>query len=280
MTITPCRRSFAVATLTAFLTVTSVVAHAANDDRYPNISGQWSRADSAQWDPSKPGGLKQQAPLTPEYQAILEGNITALARGDERYNQHAYCIPAGMPRMMIAYEPLEVIGTPETTYIRDYLNEFRRIFTDGRQWPVRIRPSYSGYSVGTWVDEDGDGRYDVLIVETRSFKGPRLFDATGIPLHKDNETIIKERIYLDKSNPDILHDDITTIDHALTSHWTVKRSYRREQPAIWPAYLCAEDNHHVTIGEESYFRSADGFLMPTRKNQSPPDLRFFNQPGN
>jgi hypothetical protein len=107
-----------------------------------------------------------------------------------------------------------------------------------------------------------------------------LFDASGIPLHKDNETIIKERIYLDKSNPDILHDDITTIDHALTSHWTVKRSYRREQPAIWPAYLCAEDNHHVTIGEESYFRSADGFLMPTRKNQSPPDLKFFKQPVN
>ena len=38
-------------------------------------------------------------------------------------------------------------------------------------------------------------------------KGPRVFDATGIPLHSDNETIVQERIYIDKANPNLLHDD-------------------------------------------------------------------------
>jgi hypothetical protein len=32
---------------------------------------------------------------------------------------------------------------------------------------------FEGYSIGKWVDEDGDGRYDVLEVETRALKGPR-----------------------------------------------------------------------------------------------------------
>jgi hypothetical protein len=31
----------------------------------------------------------------------------------------------------------------------------------------------------------------------------------------------------------------------------------------------------VMIGKETYFRSADGALMPTHKDQPPPDLRYF-----
>jgi hypothetical protein len=34
----------------------------------------------------------------------------------------------------------------------------------------------------------------VLEVETRGFRGPRTYDASGIPLQEDNETIVKERI--------------------------------------------------------------------------------------
>jgi len=34
----------------------------------------------------------------------------------------------------------------------------------------------------------------------------------------------------------------------------------------------------IRIGEETYYRSADGRLMPTRKDQPPPDLRYFKQP--
>ena len=73
-----------------------------------------------------------------------------------------------------------------------------------------------GYSIGKWIDENGDGRYDVLEVETRLLKGPRTFDPSGVPLHKDNQTVVKERFYLDKANPNILHDDVTTIDTRLT----------------------------------------------------------------
>jgi len=31
----------------------------------------------------------------------------------------------------------------------------------------------------------------------------------------------------------------------------------------------------VVVGGESYFISGDGFLMPVRKDQAPPDLRYF-----
>jgi hypothetical protein len=39
----------------------------------------------------------------------------------------------------------------------------------------------------------------------------------------------------------------------------------------------AEGNGDVEIGKEGYFLCGDGHLMPTNKNQAPPDLRHFKQ---
>jgi hypothetical protein len=44
----------------------------------------------------------------------------------------------------------------------------------------------------------------VLAVETRGFKGPRVCDASGRPLHYDNESVCKERFYLDTADPNLL----------------------------------------------------------------------------
>ena len=106
-----------------------------------------------------------------------------------------------------------------------------------------------GYSIGKWVDEDGAGRYSLLEVETRNMKGPRAFDPSGIPLHRDNQTVVKERIYLDKANSELLHDEITTIDHALTRPWTVMKNYRRNRNPRWVEAVCMEANPHVRIGQ-------------------------------
>ena len=46
---------------------------------------------------------------------------------------------------------------------------------------------------------------------------------------------------------------------------------------VWYEQNCSEDNHQVLIGKENYFLGGDGMLMPTKKNQPKPDLRYFNQ---
>jgi hypothetical protein len=271
------RSSLAAVALAATMSMALAPARAADELRYPDLNGQWSRAHAhSQWDPSKPRGLAQQAPLTPEYQAIFAANLASLHAGNLGSDPQVYCLPSGMPRMMIAYEPMEVIVTPETTYIRvDHLNEFRRIYTDGRGWPAEIKPTFDGYSIGRWIDRHGNGRYDLLEVETRGMKGPRTLDADGLALHKDNRTVVKERIQLDSANRDLLHDEITTTDDAFTRPWTVTRDYNREPHPVWPEFLCTEANNHIPIGKEFYFRSGDGYLMPAYKDQPPPDLRNF-----
>jgi hypothetical protein len=49
------------------------------------------------------------------------------------------------------------------------------------------------------------------------------------------------------------------------------------RPVWWAESVCGENNAHVTIGDEIYFLSGDGLLMPAKKDQPPPDLRYFNR---
>jgi hypothetical protein len=268
--------------LAALLAICATSAHAQLFDfgKYPDLKGQWARIGAPRWDTSKPP-LAQEAPLTPEYQAIFNAGQKDQAEGGQGTNPTATCLAPGMPRSMNVYHPMEIVITPDTVHVLiDHTHDFRRIYTDGRNWPTDEEPSFAGYSIGKWIDADGDGRYDFLEVETRGFKGPRAFDSTGIPLHDDNQTIVKERIYLDKTDRTLLYDDITTIDHALMRPWTVTKRYRRDPNPrpVWTENICGEGNNHVVIDRQDYMLSSDGLLMPAKKGQKPPDLRYFNHP--
>lgn len=269
--------------IVAFATVVLAPLAAARSQeasRYPAFEGDWGRLSPVgSWDPTKPPGPKQQAPLTPEYQKIYEENL-AKAKAGLDYDPKATCGPPGMPRIMAMYEPMEIVIKPKVTYmLMESVNPIRRIYTDGRDWPKdeEVVPSWVGYSIGRWVDTTGSGRYDALEIETRDIlKGPRLYDGTGIPLAGDNETVIKEKLYLDKDKPDIMHNEITTIDHALTRPWTVVRNYKRDSSPP-QEFVCTEDNHWSVIGGRVYMTDADGYFMPTIKDQPPPETKYFEK---
>ncbi len=273
-----------VATLTALLPM--MAAQAADEAIYPSWKGQWVAIVTAglegrqfKFDPTKSRGLAQQAPLTPEYQKVLADSMSEQAKGGLGNYPTARCLPGGMPRMM-ATQRQEYIITPETTYVLlGGEDPLRRIYTDGRDWPKDIDPTYQGYSIGTWSEPDAQGRYTLLSVETRGFKGPRAYDSSGLPLAFDNQSVFKERFHLDKDHADILHDEITVYDNALTRPWSVDKTFRHNanpRPK-WAESSCIESNSQLVIGKENYFLSADGDLMPTRKDQPPPNLKYFKQ---
>src|ERR1700722_16901403 len=267
----------ALAAAVVSITLAGALAH--DETKFPDWSGQWRRPPGVgvQWDETKPLGLGQKAPLTAEYQAKLEASIKDQLEGGQGLDTRITCMTNGMPRIMTFIRPVEFIVLPNVTYIH-YENIMpRRIYTDGRGFPKDEEPTFIGYSIGKWIDQDGDGRFDLLEVETRNFKGPRTMEASGLPLHADNETVVKERIYLDKANKDVMRNESTGIDHAFTQPWTVTKTYLRVPNDNWYEDNCAENNNHIIIGKENYFLSGDGYLMPARKDQAPPDLRYFKQ---
>jgi hypothetical protein len=268
-------------TLAGGLLLSTIGAQAWDETKYPDFGRQWKRPPGVgnQFDQTRRPGQAQQVPFTPEYQAIFEANIKDQAEGGQGTDPTYQCIPDGMPRAMNVIFPMEITVTPNTTFMLiEYLTMQRRIFTDGRDFPEDFPPSWMGYSIGKWMDEDGDGKYDVLEVETRFLKHPRAFDASGAPLHRDAKTIVKERIYLDKADPNVLHDEITVFDHALTRPRTVDKRYIRElRPVVWVEAICPEGNPYVNLEGEIYMRGADGKLMPAKKGQKPPNLQHFDE---
>ncbi len=276
------KRGLIGAAALAALLMTVSGAAAFEDAKYPDWKGQWVRpGGQPRFDPAQPRGPAQNPPLNAEYRAYFEASQKDMAAGGQGDHPVYRCLAWGMPGMMNLYGTMEIVIFPNVTYvlIDDGNDSVRRIFTDGRDFPADAEATFVGYSIGKWVDEDGDGRYDVLEVETRNFRGPRAYDNSGLVLHPDNESIIKERIYLDKAKPTVLHDQVTVIDHALTRPWTVLKTYERDPSPrpYWREDVCAEGNNHVRIGNENYMRDADGELMPTKKGQAPPDLRYFKQ---
>jgi hypothetical protein len=276
----PDRNAIGALILAAVLAAIGAVP-ASGEGKYPEWDGQWRNPTAGRggnpWDTTKPMGRRQEAPLTPEYQAIFDASLRDQANGGQGNSLGASCVLPGMPKVMNFSDPMEIIIRPRVTYFVPLHYPTRRIHTDGRDWPADEPPSFGGYSIGRWIDQDGHGSYDLLEVETRNFTGPRVFESTGLPLHKDNQTVVKERIYLDRHDNDVLHDEITTIDHALTRPWTVDRTYLRERNPVWLEKSCHEANSHITIGADQYFLSADGMLMPVRQGQPPPDLKYFKE---
>jgi hypothetical protein len=199
--------AFTAIVLAAGLSATTAGAQIIDLGKYPDWSAQWNRVPDGgvpRYDPSKPI-RKQDAPLKPEYQAKWEASLKDIEAGGFGLDTHYACYPMGMPRQMSGVSMMEFLISPSVTHIiyEDVTAQTRRIYTDGRNFPKDREPTFTGYSVGKWVDTDGDGRFDTLEVETRNFRSPRQWDQTGIPMAADNETVITERLYLDKSNPDI-----------------------------------------------------------------------------
>src|SRR3954465_9072756 len=163
------RSSIGAATVAAAFLMTSFAAQAFDDAKYPDLSGQWVAVrlgvgGQPAFDPTKSWGFGQQAPLTPEAKKVLETSLAEQKGNQGNWQSGVACLPPGMPAMMTLYRPMEIIVLPESTYIRiDHTHDsVRRIYTDGRDWPRDVEPTFMGYSISKWTDTDADGRYDLL----------------------------------------------------------------------------------------------------------------------
>ena len=70
-----------IVAFTAVLPITA--ARAFDDSKYPEFSGVWRKPAGIgnQWDQTKPLGLAQEPPFTPEYQAIFEASLADIKGG-------------------------------------------------------------------------------------------------------------------------------------------------------------------------------------------------------
>jgi hypothetical protein len=103
--------------------------------------------------------------LTPEARAQFEFDAR-MWQENHAIDPISFCLPPNFPRWFTEYGYREQFLTPDKTLLgSEMVNEFRRIFTDGRSHPSEewMTNEWLGYSIGFW-DED------VLVIWTRGIK--------------------------------------------------------------------------------------------------------------
>ncbi len=205
-------------------------------DSTPDISGVWDVSGGIYWD-SDP---KNPPPLTPPFAAIYASRQADVKAGRPVYDPVAACLPPGMPRLILAPYPMEIIQTPgRVTILRELMSQIRRIYTDGRAHPSDPDLTFNGHSIGHWEGE-------TLVVDTVAMRGDTVLDRDGFP-HSDQTHSVERYRRIDA---DTIEVNITLEDpKALTRPWTLVRSLKRHPDWEIIEYVCEENNRNTVDAE-------------------------------
>ncbi len=201
--------------------------------KLPDWRGVWGNFGSRNIDPTtESGAFQPNAPLNAEYARKYQDYLAAVKAGKPKGD--IGCLPEGPPRIMRAPYPMEVVVTPDQTWIlAEFKHEVRRIYTDGRKVPDDLDPTYEGYSTGHWEG-------DTLVFDTVALKEGTL-DSGGLA-HSDALTL-HERMR--RVSPDTLEDQVTMTDpKVLTRPWTVTRQYKLHKDWEIKEFTCEENDRN------------------------------------
>jgi hypothetical protein len=209
-----------------------------------DFDGIWLNQGGVGWTPGKPPGPGQHPPLTPEYQHIFAKLLANAAAGRPTGDITAKCLPQGMPRIMTMTYPMEItVGRGRVNVYAEWMEQTRRIYTDGRPLDPDPDPTYYGRSVGHWEG-------NILVATTFGFRDDTDLETSGLP--KSEKMIAYERMWL--ADDDTLRDEITLVDSkALSKPWAVVKTYKRA-PADFTLlpYVCLENNRETIVRESGH----------------------------
>jgi hypothetical protein len=219
---------------------------------HPDFSGTWERytpprdpnAPPPRGTPAAGGGLGPAfggapPPLKPEFVAAYEADLRmrqeAERRGEPIASANAQCLPEGMPGMMLALFPMEVLQTRgQLTIVQEAFSQIRRIYI-GEDPPAieDAEPTFFGHSGAKW---DGD----TLVVETVGIKESVRY--RNAP-HSAAMRIVERMRML---GPDRFEDRITVIDpEYLTAPWSWTWTYQRKPGYKMYEYVCEDNREFV-----------------------------------
>ena len=143
------------------------------------------------------------------------------------------CIPPGIPRTMLQPFPWEIVQARDRVImIFEYQSLVRQIFTDGREHPKDLDPTYMGNSIGHYEG-------DTLVVDAVGFNDKTWLDPRGLP-HSDALHVVERIRRVDHNT---LVDDYTIEDpKAYTATWKAQKTFTLKPGWEIQEYVCAENN--------------------------------------
>lgn len=223
----------------------------------PDISGVWeiypdpfAGADLSFLELPVPGdGPKLKEPYATDWKRLRDERDALLKAGTPRVDPSTQCLPEGVPMIMGAIFPLEILQTPgQVTVLAEFLTQTRRIYLNRKMPPVdELTPNYYGYSTGKWEG-------DTLVVTTKGIQERPLF--FEIPF--SGNMVVTERIRL--TGKDLLENKITITDpERLVEPYTFTYGYKRNPEYEIQEYFCDREDPLFKVGEDGTveMRSSD-----------------------
>lgn len=94
------------------------------------------------------------APLSPAYRAGYEELLRQMQDdGEIDYDRLTHCEPMGFPRWLFIGSKEFVFTSGQAWLMQDYMNETRRVYTDGRGHHTPEGNTWLGDSIGFWDDD-------------------------------------------------------------------------------------------------------------------------------
>jgi hypothetical protein len=199
----------------------------------PNISGAWQTRGYLRRIQPADGSL---TPWLPWTKSAFEKREAAEKAGAPMFDPTAACMPSGVPRIIAAPYPIEIIQTPDKTVILEEVQHlFRIIHMDRKTHPKVLTPSFMGDSVGWWEG-------DVLVVDTVGLTDKTQVDEAG-DLHSGALHVVERIRKIDERTL----EDLFTIDDpkAYSKAWTARRIFDAKPDLRFIEYVCEENNRNA-----------------------------------
>jgi hypothetical protein len=141
------------------------------------------------------------------------------------------CLPPGMPRILLMPFPLQIIEIPgQVIMLFEYDHFVRHIYTDRRDHPRDMKPTWMGDSIGSWEG-------DTLVVDTIGLNDKSWLDQVGHP--HSNALHLVERLH--RVDHETLQDDITIEDpKAYTRTWAGHQIFKLRPGWHLREYICED----------------------------------------
>jgi hypothetical protein len=194
----------------------------------PDLTGVWSIRGDHSALKTDDGRLP---PLKPEAKAAYERHVAAAAKGDRSFDGTTYCLPPGLPRLMLIDKPFEILQREKAVYFAHQDNRMPRRAYFGEALPDDPEPFYLGHSVAKWEGE-------TLVIESSGFRDETLLDDAGLPHSKALRLTERYRLSPDGKTLRVQF----TIDDAqtFTRPWNATVTYLRREGFEIPEEVCAE----------------------------------------
>ena len=216
------------------------------------IPGQGAQTNSGKSSDGRPPAYWAPWPLpyTAEYQRITEERKAARSKGVTLGDTGSRCLPFGMPwQVSSKVYPDEIVQTPGEVTIFLYNQQPLIIWTDGREHPKDLAPSYYGHSIGHWEG-------DTLAVDTVGIRENTPMDSSYDPHSADLHMTWTIR----RVAPDALHVQVTLFDDkAFTEPVAMTNIWHRQTTRKWEV-LDDSSCFESATGVSSAKPPADGFI--------------------